>query len=79
MTKAELVEKMAKGSSTKSEADNFLNKLVAICQEALRAGEEVVLTGLGKFKVVTRAERAGRNPQDGSPREARIDLHPGAF
>ena len=67
MTKAELVEKIhAKtGDLTKAKAEEALNAVIDSLREALVAGESVVFTGFGSFKVVSRAARKGRNPRTG--------------
>lgn len=65
MTKAEFVEKIAAkiDGLTKAKAEETLNAIVDILTEALKDGDSIVLTGFGTFKVVTRAERKGHNPQ----------------
>lgn len=66
MNKAELItvasEKMG---STKKAAGEALDAFVAAITEAVAAGEEVSITGFGKFSVSERAEREGRNPSTG--------------
>ncbi|MCR4666404.1 MAG: HU family DNA-binding protein [Desulfovibrio sp.] len=65
MTKNELVEKISSkvNGLTKSKAEDTVNATIEILRESLVAGDSVVLTGFGSFKVVTRAERKGHNPQ----------------
>ena len=65
MTKAELVEKISAkvGNLSKAKADEALNAVVEVLRETLVAGDSVVLTGFGTFKVVMRSERKGHNPQ----------------
>ena len=65
MTKAELVEKINEKVEglTKAKAEEALNAMVEIMRQSLTDKEDVVLTGFGTFKVVTRAERKGHNPQ----------------
>lgn len=46
------------------EALDVLAKEIAV---ALGRGETVSVRGLGKFKIVTRAARQGRNPATGQP------------
>ena len=67
MTKAELVEKIRAKSDglTKAKAEEALDVIVATLREALAAGDSVVFTGFGRFKVATRAARKGRNPRTG--------------
>ncbi|MEW5806492.1 MAG: HU family DNA-binding protein [Acidobacteriota bacterium] len=66
MTKSELVEKLA--SEAKLEKKNtklFLEALTKVVEKSIKKGDEVPLTGLGKFKVVKRKARMGRNPATG--------------
>ena len=50
---------------TKVEAETNLNVFMELIGELLTSGKEVNFTGWGKFKVVQREERNGRNPQTG--------------
>ena len=65
MTKADFVDKIAAKVEgiTKAKAEESLNAIVDILREAMEAGDSVVLTGFGTFKVVERSERKGHNPQ----------------
>ena len=66
MTKKELVAAMAeKTEMTKKDTELLLNALVEVVSGALAKGEEVALSGFGKFEVRERAARSGRNPQTG--------------
>ncbi len=66
MTKAELVEKMAKDAKvTKAAADKAINSFVDGVKKALKKGEKVILIGFGTFSVTQRKARKGRNPQTG--------------
>jgi DNA-binding protein HU-beta len=66
MNKVELVAKVASESDmTKAETDRVLDRFIAFITISLQMGEEVNLPGLGKFVVVNRAPRAGRNPRTG--------------
>ena len=66
MTKKELVAAMAeKTELTKKDTELLLNALVEVVSEALSNGDEVALSGFGKFEVRERAARTGRNPQTG--------------
>lgn len=68
MTKAELVEKIfiKAGLPTKTKAEEALEAVLDVLKESLAAGDNVTFTGFGSFKVVTRAERKGRNPATGA-------------
>ncbi len=67
MTKKDFIEKYhaAGNFEYKAEAERALNDLLASFEEALIAGEEVNFIGWGKFEVVERAAREGRNPSTG--------------
>ena len=66
MTKAELVEKMAKEAKvTKAAAAKALDSFVDGVKKALKKGDKVMLIGFGTFSVVQRKARKGRNPQTG--------------
>ena len=69
MTKAELVEKMAKdGKISKAAANTALNSFVDGVKKALKKKDgKVTLTGFGTFSKVRRKARTGRNPQTGKP------------
>lgn len=51
---------------SKAEARRLLDGLLAAIAEAATAGEEVALSGFGRFKVTERAARQGRNPATGA-------------
>jgi nucleoid DNA-binding protein len=66
MKKKELIERIAeKASVPKSEAQKHFEAFEDVVTEALKAGEEVQITGFGKFSVRERKAREGRNPQTG--------------
>ena len=67
MTKAELVEKMAKDASiSKNAAAAALNSFVDTVTKSLKKKDgRVTLVGFGTFSKVRRKARKGRNPQTG--------------
>ena len=66
MSKAELVEKMAKDANiSKAAAGKALNSFVSNVTKALKKGGKVTLVGFGTFSVAKRKARKGRNPQTG--------------
>jgi len=68
MTRTELIEALAAESNTeRKDAKVFLEALTTIVERAIKAGGEVPLKGLGKFKVQNRKARVGRNPLTGDP------------
>ena len=65
-SKNELIEALIKKVSlSKRQATESLNTILDEITKALSKGEEVILTGFGKFKVSQRKEREGRNPKTG--------------
>ncbi|MBI2000052.1 MAG: HU family DNA-binding protein [candidate division NC10 bacterium] len=66
MTKAELVERMAKDAKiTKKAAEAALDSFTMCVRDSLRRGKRVGLVGFGTFSVGRRAARNGRKPQTG--------------
>jgi len=68
MTKAELIEKVAKEAKiTKAAAGKSIDAIIDGISKALKKGDRVSLVGFGSFSVSKRKARAGRNPQTGEP------------
>jgi len=69
MTKAELVEKMAKEADiSKVAAAAALDSFMDGVQKALKKKDgKVTLVGFGTFSKIRRKARKGRNPQTGEP------------
>ena len=66
MTKIELVEMISEQCGfKKKEASEHLECLFAIMKEILASGEELKISGFGKFEVKQKKDRKGRNPQTG--------------
>jgi len=67
MTKAELVEKMAKDAQiSKAAAGKVLNSFMdGVTKGLKKRNSRVTLVGFGTFKNVYRETRKGRNPQTG--------------
>jgi DNA-binding protein HU-beta len=68
MTKADIVEKMAKDAGiSKAAAGTALNSFVDTVTKALKKKDgKVTLVGFGTFQKVRRKARKGRNPQTGA-------------
>ena len=67
MNKSELVEAIAQGSGlTKADANRVLDMFMNTVTDALKAGDQVVLTGFGSFSIANRPERKGRDPRTGA-------------
>jgi len=66
MNKRELIEKIAEQAGVpEGEAQKYFGAFERVVTEALKSGEEVRITGFGKFSVRERKAREGRNPQTG--------------
>jgi integration host factor subunit alpha len=60
---------------SKSECKRTVETLFEIIKETLEQGEEIKISGFGKFQVKEKRQRRGRNPQTGEDmvlRERRI-------
>jgi integration host factor subunit alpha len=49
------------------ESLEMLDSLLEIMKQTLESGEDVLISGFGKFSVKEKMERKGRNPQNGQP------------
>jgi DNA-binding protein HU-beta len=69
MTKAELIEQMAKDAGvTKVAASAALDSFITNVTKALKKKDgKVTLVGFGTFQKTRRKARKGRNPQTGEP------------
>ena len=67
MTKAEFIERLAAGGrlGTKKQTGEAVEAVIDGIADALASGEEVNLTGFGKFQVAERGPRQGVNPRTG--------------
>lgn len=67
MTRTELIDQLAdRTGMDKKDVKHFLDSLTGLVEDAIKAGGEVPLRGLGKFKVQHRKARVGRNPLTGA-------------
>ena len=67
MNKSELVEQIAqKADLSRRDAEQAVDAALKTIEEQLARGEEITLTGFGKFHVAQRGARQGRNPQTGA-------------
>jgi DNA-binding protein HU-beta len=66
VNKSELVEQIAQRSGlSKDQAGEALGATISAIEESLAAGEEISITGFGKFSVAHRSAREGVNPATG--------------
>lgn len=77
MNKTQLIDAIAKDSGlSRTDSARAIDSLVTTVQKTLKKGDDVALTGFGKFSVVKRAARTGRNPQTGQPMKIRASKAP---
>jgi len=68
LTKAQIVEKLfAENIFTKGECAHIIQTLFELIKQSLELGEDVLISGFGKFSVKEKHQRRGRNPQTGEP------------
>jgi integration host factor subunit alpha len=66
MTKADLVESIqASTGISKKESYDMLETVFSIMKDTLESGENIKVSGFGKFEVKRKKNRNGRNPQTG--------------
>ena len=68
LTKADIAAAISKKMSyTNKESLEMVDSLLEIMKQTLESGEDVLISGFGKFSVKEKMERKGRNPQNGQP------------
>lgn len=66
MTKADICERIADNLGTsKKEAAEMVETVFSIMKSTLESGEDLKISGFGKFEVKQKKDRRGRNPQTG--------------
>lgn len=65
MNKADLVQVVERVVSTRKEAAAAVDAVMMAVQSSLRAGDKVVLAGIGCLHVKMRKAKVGRNPRTG--------------
>jgi integration host factor subunit alpha len=66
LTKADIAHKIADDAGfMKKEAIEVLEKLLDIMKKRLVAGEEIMISGFGKWRIRSKHARRGRNLQTG--------------
>ena len=53
--------------ASKADAARVVDAVCDVITDALSRGEDVRLTGFGRFSVANRSARTGRNPRTGAP------------
>lgn len=68
LTKAQIVERLfAMNLFTKGESAQITETLFELMKQSLENGDDVLVSGFGKFCVHKKNQRRGRNPQTGKP------------
>ncbi len=66
LTKAKIVEEVAKQNGyPKNQSSEIIETLLETIKRTLESGEDILVSGFGKFCVKTKNERRGRNPATG--------------
>jgi integration host factor subunit alpha len=66
LTKAQIIENIVNETGfTKRKAIDTVEKILEIIKHTLASGEEVLVSGFGKFNVKSKNQRRGRNPATG--------------
>jgi integration host factor subunit alpha len=72
LTKANIIDSLYNSTKlTKAQSVNLVDTLIEIMKLTLEKGEDILITGFGKFSVTEKKRRKGRNPQTG--RELMLD------
>lgn len=67
ITKADIINSIYNNSDLqKQESTIIVEGLLEIMKRTLESGEDVLISGFGKFCVKDKLERRGRNPQTGN-------------
>ncbi|MCK5165075.1 MAG: integration host factor subunit alpha [Desulfobacula sp.] len=65
-TKTTIIQKISeKNNQPPSEAKDTLETLLEIMKSTLASGEDIMISGFGKFQVNEKSPRKGRNPATG--------------
>lgn len=68
LTKAHIVEALFnKNLFTKAESARIIETIFELMKESLASGDDVLISGFGKFCGRSKHQRQGRNPQTGEP------------
>ena len=65
LTKADLVENVAREGFTRKSSAKIVDTLMERIKSTLESGEEILISGFGKFCVKEKGQRRGRNPATG--------------
>ena len=66
LTKAHIIEAVAAGNGfTRKKANESVETVLELIKRALESGDDVLISGFGKFCVKQKTQRKGRNPATG--------------
>ena len=66
LTKNDIIEEIRnKNGFSRNKSIETVETLLGIIKQTLTSGEDVMVSGFGKFRVKEKAERKGRNPATG--------------
>ena len=65
LTKNDIVKEITKVGLTNKESSRIVGTLLEAIKTTLENGEDVMISGFGKFYVKDKRERRGRNPHTG--------------
>ena len=66
LTKANLIESIRSNNGlTQKQSTDIVETTIDIIKNTLASGEDILISGFGKFHVKEKAERKGRNPATG--------------
>jgi integration host factor subunit alpha len=66
LTKSDIVAKVHELGFTKKKSVDVIESLLEIIKSTLESGDDVLVSGFGKFCVKNKQQRRGRNPATGS-------------
>ena len=67
LNKTDIIEKISANDMLKpAQAKETVETLLEIVKSTLESGEEVMITGFGKFQINEKSARKGRNPATGA-------------
>jgi integration host factor subunit alpha len=75
VTKDDIVARIHEVGFTKKQAVDLVETLIEIIKDTLEKGEDVLISGFGKFCIKKKDQRRGRNPATGEDlmlRERRV-------
>ncbi len=65
-TKTTIIEKIIDSNNLKpTDAKDTIETLLEIIKSTLASGEDIMISGFGKFQVIEKSPRKGRNPATG--------------